>query len=136
MKKIVLTFALVLGLSSASYAAVQEFKDVKADIPEGWQVQEQGPMVLVVAPSNDAMVSIMVAPADGMNAKQIAESGSKSVSGSPVKDEGNGKYSFTFESQGQKGKMLVMEKGGKGLVVTSAGQNPALDGIANSAQFK
>lgn len=136
MKKILLTLALVLGVVTTAHAAVQEFQDVKADVPEDWMVQEQGPMVLLIAPTKDSVVSILCAPSEGMTAKQIAENGANATKGTPVKKEANGAYSFTFEAEGQKGKMTVSEKAGKALAITSGGPHPMVDKVVKSVTFK
>lgn len=136
MKKLVLAAVMVWAFASVASAAVREFNEVTVDVPDDWTVQEQGPMVLLIAPGQTSAVTVVVAPSQGMDAKQIAETGSRSVNGSSVKDEGNGVWSFTFEASGQKGTMLVSSAGDKGVVCTLVGDHPQLMEIGRSVRAR
>lgn len=134
MKKLILTLGLILIMATAAGAAQRQFSSLTVDVPEGWTVQEQGPMVLVIAPGQKAVAGLVVGPAKGMSSRELAETSAKAVKSSEVRDEGDGYYSVAYENNGQKGVMLIRAVNDKAVVCTLMGEHPQLMDVARSVQ--
>ena len=135
MKKFVMSLVMVLAFAVSASAAVQEFETVKMDVPEGWATQAQGPVTAAIAPDQSKGVTVIVAPAQGQDAKAIAETGSKAVNGTDHRAEGDG-WMFNLDQTGQKGSMLVRVAKDQAMVITLIGEGPEVLKVAKSVEFK
>lgn len=126
---------MVLAFAVSASAAVQTIGSIKADVPDGWTTQEQGPIAVIIAPDQQSVVTVAVGPAQGQTAKAIAETGSKSINGTDLKADGDA-WTFNFAQSGQTGSMLVRVVNDQAYVVSMIGDNPALKAIARSIQPK
>ena len=135
MKKLITALVMVLAFAVSASAAVKEFETVKMDVPEGWVTQAQGPVTAAVAPDQSRGVTVIVAPAQGQDAKTIAETGAKAVNGTDLRAEGDG-WMFNFDQTGQKGSMLVRVAKDQAMVITLIGEGPEVLNTAKSVEFK
>lgn len=135
MKKVLLALAMVLTFAVSASAAVQEVGPVTIDVPEGWTAQQQGPAVMLIAPGQDAVLTVVSGPAQGTSAKEIAENGAKAVNGKDLKAEGDA-WSFSFSQSGAEGMMLVSVQKDQAVVCTMIGDNPELMKAAKSVKLK
>lgn len=135
MKKCVMALALVLALTGAAPAAVMELGSVRMDVPEGWITQTQGPVTAALAPDQSRGVTVIVAPAQGQDAKTLAEAGAKAVNGTDLRAEGEA-WMFNFEQNGQKGAMLVRVDKDQAVVITLIGEGPDVTSTAMSVELK
>jgi len=136
MLKVFFSLCLSLLLSVPALAADRQFETVTINVPEGWIAQEQGSMVLLIAPGNSSAVTVITGPSQGLDARAIADTASKSAGGSAVKDEGGGVYSFSYQSGNQKAVMLVHTEGQTGIICTLVGDHPQLMDVARSIRLK
>ena len=88
-----------------------------------------------VAPDQSRGVTVIVAPAQGQDAKTIAETGAKAVNGTDLRAEGDG-WMFNFDQNGQKGSMLVRVAKDQAMVITLIGEGPEVLNTAKSVEFK
>lgn len=135
MKKLIMALAMVLAFAVSASAAVKEFETVKMDVPEGWATQAQGPVTAAVAPDQTQSVTVIVAPAQGRDAKTSAEIGAKAVNGTDLRAEGDG-WMFNFDQNGHKGSMLVRVVKDQAMVITMIGEGPEVMKTAKSVEFK
>lgn len=135
MKKLVMSLVMVLVFAVSASAAVKEFDSVKMDVPDGWVTQAQGPVVAAVAPDQSMGVTVIVAPAQGQDAKTIAETGAKAVNGTDLKAEGDG-WMFKFDQNGQKGSMLVRVAKDQAMVITMIGDGAEPLRVAKTVELK
>lgn len=135
MKKLVMSLVMVLAFAVSASAAVKEFDSVKMDVPDGWVTQAQGPVVAAVAPDQSMGVTVIVAPAQGQDAKAIAETGAKAVNGTDLKAEGDG-WMFKFDQNGQKGSMLVRVAKDQAMVITMIGDGAEPLRVAKTVELK
>ena len=131
MKKLITALVMVLAFAVSASAAVKEFETVKMDVPEGWVTQAQGPVTAAVAPDQSRGVTVIVAPAQGQDAK----TGAKAVNGTDLRAEGDG-WMFNFDQNGQKGSMLVRVAKDQAMVITLIGEGPEVLNTAKSVEFK
>lgn len=137
MKKPVMVLMLMmsLALATSAAAAVQEFETVSMDVPEGWSTQSQGPVTVAAAPDQSRGVTVIVVPAQGRDAKTLAEAGAKAVNGTNLRAEGDA-WMFNFDQNGQKASMLVRVDRDQALVVTLVGEGPEVINTAMSAGLR
>lgn len=135
MKKCVMALALVLALTASASAAVMEFESITMDVPEGWITQTQGPVTAALAPDQTRGVTVIVVPAQGQDAKTLAEAGAKAVDGTDLRAEGEA-WMFNFDRNGQKGAMLVRVDRDQAMVMTLIGEGPEVMSTAMSVKLR
>ena len=105
------------------------------DVPEGWITQAQGPVTAALAPDQSRGVTVIVAPAQGQDAKTLAEAGAKAVNGTELRAEGDA-WMFDFDRNGQKGSMLVRVDKDQAMVITLIGEGPEVMNTALSVKLR
>ncbi len=135
MKKVLFTLAMVLAFAVSASAATQEVGPVTMDVPDGWTIQNQGPVGIVISPSQDAVLTVLSAPSQGVDAKEIAENGSRAVNGSAPEADGDA-WVFSFEKDGANGVIRVSSHGDQAVVCTMLGENPDLMKASRSVKLK
>lgn len=133
MKKLLVALAIVLAM--AGTAGAKTFDTLSVDVPAGWTDMAQGGGVVVSAPDQASMVVLAAGPADGKNAKELAEMTAAAIKGTTPRAEGNG-YVVRFSNQGQEGSMFILVEKNTAIVATMIGEHPDLLKIAKSAKPK
>lgn len=135
MKKFVMALALVLAVAASASASVMEFESISMDVPDGWITQTQGPVTAALAPDQARGVTAIVVPAQGQDAKTLAEAGAKAVNGTELRAEGEA-WMFNFDQNGQKGAMLVRVDKDQAMVITLIGDGPDVMSTALSVKLR
>lgn len=118
--------ALLLGiwlcLPGSSLAAVKEFEQFSADMPEGWTDNVVRGMVLLMAPNARCLITIAFQPSNGMDAQAFAENMTRALNAPlPKRLDGSDIYAFTAPVAGANTRTLVREHGGRVLIFSIAG---------------
>lgn len=95
--------SLVLGLCLilSSPAVAQDFGAFSMDVPKGWIAStEEGGAVAVIAPNNEAAVTIGSEKLEGVNPDEGARILSRKLGGSEPQKTADGEYSFHFTRNG------------------------------------
>ena len=97
MKRLVVCVMLLLFAAGAN-AELQEFRYFSLDVPDGWDVIEDGATVTVIASDKSASLSITADDPKGKTIEELAKSFAIELRGTePEKDE-DGAYSFEFNN--------------------------------------
>ena len=97
MRKFVVCAVLLL-FAAAAWADIQEFRYFSLDVPDGWDVVEDGATVTVVAGDKSASLSITADDPQGKTIEELAKSYAQELHGTePEKDE-DGAYTFEFNN--------------------------------------
>lgn len=130
-----LALALALALAASASAAVMELGSVRMAVPEGWITQTQGPVSAALAPDQSRGVTVIVVPAQGQDAKSLAEAGARAVNGTNLRAEGEA-WMFSFDQNGQKGSMLVRVDRDQAMVITLIGEGADVLDTALSVELR
>lgn len=130
-KRLLVSIVLLLVLPVVSMA--RDFNGFSADVPPGWEVlEEDGAMVGFVSPDREAVVTVTVASAQGVDPAAFAAEMAQGLGGSELVEEG-GTYSFTFGSDG----VAVVHVAGADLrVISIMGGHAALEGLIDSIEWR
>ena len=97
MRKFVVCAVLLL-FAAAAWADIQEFRYFSLDVPDGWDVVEDGATITVVAGDKSASLSITADDPQGKTIEELAKSYAQELHGTePEKDE-DGAYTFEFNN--------------------------------------
>ena len=97
MRRFVVCVMLLLFAAGAS-AEIQEFRYFSLDVPDGWDVIEDGATVTVIAGDKSASLSLTADEPQGRSIEELANAFAAELHGTePEKDE-DGAYSFEFNN--------------------------------------
>ncbi|MBQ3446380.1 MAG: hypothetical protein IJG37_01895 [Synergistaceae bacterium] len=129
-RSLALAAILALVLTSASFAAVQDFGEFKVDVPAGWTAEKDGETVGITKNDSTASMSITVDKTDGASAKEIAEAFAAELNGKNVKATEGG-YTFTFDNgNGVNSEAIVVTDDGKYALIVVTGRENAPQEVA------
>lgn len=138
MRKVVLlvfTICLMTLMSSASFAAVQSFKDFFVDVPSGWQAWENGNVVALVAPGQTAPMSIAMDSAQDMSAEDLATAFAEQLKGTAPEATNDGGYEFTFKNaSGVDSQSTLYVEDNQYILITLTGDHPDFLKIIDSLE--
>ena len=96
MKRLALLMLLVFA--SSACAEVMEFRYFSLDVPEGWNVIEDGAEITVTASDKSGSLSIVADNPDGKTIAELAEMYSRELKGTAPESDGDGAYMFEFNN--------------------------------------
>ena len=138
IKRIGVVFALgaVLVFSATAFAALQEFKDLAIEVPDGWTGHQDGDTVAVIANDKSASLSITLGKTEGKDAKTLAKEFAQALKGSePVFEDDV--YTFTFKGESQvESKAIISTDDGQYMLLVMTGTHPELEDVINSMTMK
>ena len=135
MKSRIMSLVMVLAFALPASAAVKEFDSFTMDVPDGWLVHSQDPVVVAASLDTESVITVVVTPSQGMSAKELAETAAQGINGTDLKADGDA-WSLQFENEGQKGTMVIRVEKEQAIICTLIGQDPALAGIPGSVTLK
>ena len=98
MKKPAVCACMLLMFCAVAQAEIMEFEYYSLDVPEGWNVVEDGSTVTVIAGDKSASLAITADNPEGRTIAELAERYSRELNGThPVADE-DGSYTFDFNN--------------------------------------
>lgn len=140
MKRLVLAAVLVLGLSVAAFADVQDFGIFKADIPAGWTATQNGSTVGIVKDDSSASMSITVEESGGTSLKDLADEFVKQLNGTNLTTDARGNAVFEFMTANGAKSMAVLncDAAHFALIVLTAVENAPeeITAILDSLKFR
>ena len=95
MKRVIIFFALIL-VSSCSWAEIHEFKYFYIDIPEGWNVKEDGSTVNIFADDNSGSLMLRADALNGESLDKLAANFANELGANIVKVDSDDDYIFEF----------------------------------------
>lgn len=128
--KLLVFVVLLLVLPMACMAG--EFNGFSAEVPPGWEVVgEKDAVVGFVSPDREAVVTVTVASAQGVDPAAFAAEMAQGLGGSELVEE-DGVYSFAF---GENGVAVVHAVDADLRVITIMGEHAALEGLIDSVEW-
>ena len=97
MKRLVVCVMLLLFASGAN-AEIQEFRYFSLDVPDGWDVIEDGATVTVIAGDKSASLSLTADDPQGKTIEELAKSFADELHGTEPEKDKDGAYSFEFNN--------------------------------------
>lgn len=100
MKRLALLIILLIVMifASCAYAELQEFKYFSLDVPEGWNVIEEGAVITVTTSDKSGSLSITTDDPQGKTIEELAQIFAYELSGTPPEKEEEGAYTFEFNN--------------------------------------
>lgn len=98
MKHVIIFFALIL-MSSCSWAEIHEFKYFYIDIPEGWNVKEDGSTVNIFADDNSGSLMLRADSLNGESLDKLAANFANELGASIMKIDSDDDYTFEFDDE-------------------------------------
>ena len=117
MKKFGCALVFVLLMTMPALAAEKSFSKFKMNVADGWTAQEDAPVVSVLAPNNEAALSIVHDATDGATDAELAKAMSKELGGTEPKKEGEF-FKFSFTRNGNESECLLFAKDGQFIMFT------------------
>ena len=97
MKRLILC-VILLTISSAAYADVEEFRYFSLNVPENWTAKESGDVVSVSANDKTGSLTITSGKPDGESMSAIALRFSQELNGTKPESDDEGNYTFEFNN--------------------------------------
>ena len=97
MKRFILC-VILLTISSAAYADVEEFRYFSLNVPENWTAEESGDVVSVSANDKTGSLTITSGKPDGQSMSAIALRFSRELNGTKPESDDEGNYTFEFNN--------------------------------------
>ena len=97
MKRFILC-VILLTISSAAYADVEEFRYFSLNVPENWTATESGDVVSVSANDKTGSLTITSGKPDGQSMSAIALRFSRELNGTEPESDDEGNYNFEFNN--------------------------------------
>ena len=97
MKRFILCVILLM-ISSAAYADVEEFRYFSLNVPENWTATESGDVVSVSANDKTGSLTITSGKPDGESMSAIALRFSRELNGTEPESDDEGNYTFEFNN--------------------------------------
>ncbi len=97
MRKFAVCVVLLLFAAGAN-AELQEFRYYSLDVPDGWDVVEDGATVTVIAGDKSASLAITADDPQGKTIAELAESFAQELHGSKPERDEDGAYTFEFNN--------------------------------------
>ena len=97
MKRLILC-VILLTISSAAYADVEEFRYFSLNVPENWTAKESGDVVSVSANDKTGSLTITSGKPDGESMSAIALRCSQELNGTKPESDDEGNYTFEFNN--------------------------------------
>ena len=97
MRRLILC-VILLTISSAAYADVEEFRYFSLNVPENWTAKESGDVVSVSANNKTGSLTITSGKPDGESMSAIALRFSRELNGTEPESDGEGNYTFEFNN--------------------------------------
>ena len=97
MKRFILC-VILLTISSAAYADVEEFRYFSLNVPENWTAKESGDVVSVSANDKTGSLTITSGKPDGQSMSAIALRFSRELNGTKPESDDEGNYTFEFNN--------------------------------------
>ncbi len=99
ISRCLLALALLLGLNG--FAAAQDFGKFNMDVPQGWIASaEEGGTVAVIAPKNEAAVTIAIENLKEIPPEDAVRLFSRELGGSEPQKTADDKYTFQYVRNG------------------------------------
>ena len=97
MRRLILCVILLM-ISSAAYADVEEFRYFSLNVPENWTAKESGDVVSVSANDKTGSLTITSGKPDGESMSAIALRFSQELNGTKPESDDEGNYTFEFNN--------------------------------------
>ena len=97
MKRLILCVILLM-ISSAAYADVEEFRYFSLNVPENWTATESGDVVSVSANDKTGSLTITSGKPDGESMSAVALRFSQELNGTKPESDDEGNYTFEFNN--------------------------------------
>lgn len=98
MKNLLLMAVIFACLATSAYADIQEFKYFSLDIPDGWNVIEEGAVITVTTSDKSGSLSITADDPQGKTIEELAQIFSGELGGTPPERDEDGAYTFEFNN--------------------------------------
>ena len=98
MKNLLLMTVIIACIATSACAEIREFKYFSLDVPEGWNVIEEGAVITVSAGDKSGSLSITADDPHGKTIEELAQIFSGELSGTPPERDEDGAYTFEFNN--------------------------------------